>query len=90
MRIHKRLIDLHSPSEVVKKIVSFFDCVCSFSLLFLHLLSISFILDSTYTAIAIEPGVEVEVAIAKVKSSKETPAATAGAPATAPAPATSK
>lgn len=24
MRIHKRLIDLHSPSEIVKQIVSFF------------------------------------------------------------------
>lgn len=37
MRIHKRIIDLHSPSEIVKQIVSFFGiktidfvCVCQF------------------------------------------------------------
>lgn len=36
MRIHKRIIDLHSPSEIVKQIVSFlfviktiFVCVCA-------------------------------------------------------------
>ena len=30
MRIHKRLIDLHSPSEIVKQIVSFlYDLLCN-------------------------------------------------------------
>lgn len=28
MRIHKRIIDLHSPSEIVKQIVSFNVCLC--------------------------------------------------------------
>jgi small subunit ribosomal protein S20e len=32
MRIHKRVIDLHSPSEVVKQIVSFFVLLLSFKL----------------------------------------------------------
>ena len=33
MRIHKRLIDLHSPSEIVKQIVSFADrCAAADSL----------------------------------------------------------
>jgi len=31
MRIHKRLIDLHSPSEIVKQIVSLQLCVHSFN-----------------------------------------------------------
>ena len=36
MRIHKRVIDLHSPSEVVKQIVSCFSLFC-FVLLFNYL-----------------------------------------------------
>ncbi|KAG8224025.1 hypothetical protein J437_LFUL001102 [Ladona fulva] len=52
MRIHKRVIDLHSPSEIVKQIVSFYD------------VKFYFIDFRLRTSISIEPGVEVEVTIA--------------------------
>jgi small subunit ribosomal protein S20e len=35
MRIHKRVIDLHSPSEVVKQIVGFSSLTCRLCLLLL-------------------------------------------------------
>lgn len=56
MRIHKRLIDLHSSSEVVKQIVS---------PLFLSLFSSCADASApAQTSISLEPGVEVEVTLA--------------------------
>ena len=58
MRIHKRLIDLHSSSEVVKQIVSP-DLRLAF---FCTLLTAPF--PPLQTSISLEPGVEVEVTLA--------------------------
>ena len=54
MRIHKRLIDLHSSSEVVKQIVSP-SLPSSFGAL---------ANSRVQTSISLEPGVEVEVTLA--------------------------
>lgn len=53
LKIHKRLIDLHSSSEIVKQIVSEYR---------LRLAELKF--TARQTSISLEPGVEVEVTIA--------------------------
>lgn len=56
MRIHKRVIDLVSTSDIVRQIVSdFSSCAAQTGLT---------LLASSQTSIAIAPGVEVEVMIA--------------------------
>ncbi|KAA1106457.1 40S ribosomal protein S20 [Puccinia graminis f. sp. tritici] len=59
MKIHKRLIDLQSPAETVKQIVS----APIFSQVTILLL-IPSVMSTRQTSMSIEPGVEVEVTIA--------------------------
>jgi small subunit ribosomal protein S20e len=54
LKVHKRLIDLHSSSEIVKQIVRRSSCINS------HLSNLSI---RAQTSMSLEPGVEVEVTI---------------------------
>ena len=60
LKIHKRVIDLHSAADTVKQIVSITSNKVHAQLGLVY----DIVLDSNQTSISIEPGVEVEVTIA--------------------------
>ena len=59
MRIHKRLIDLTSPSEIVKQIVRGLPSARE------RIHSHTDILSTSQTSMSIEPGVDVEVTLSE-------------------------